>query len=288
VKLLDTALVHRVRRSPALRPAAIAAYRAADRLMPAPPGPRVVANSMPKSGTHLLTSLLDQLEGMRFTGRIVMFTEMDRHAAAEARVRELDRRLARLRPSHYLATHMIHDARAEQLLLDRDIRLVTILRDPRAVVVSALHYLRDARWMTHRGELMDALPDERSVLEALVRGHGEPGDPYFIAEIGGHYRAYARWAASSAGLTVRFEDMVGRQGGGSDDVQVEQVGRILDHLGYRSDGESAADVARRLFSERSITFRTGRIDAWRTDLPAELSAEIEQRCGDSMARLGYA
>jgi hypothetical protein len=46
-------------------------------------------------------------------------------------------------------------------------------------------------------------------------------------------------------------------------------------------------VAERLFSEKVITFRAGTIDSWRQDLPADLAHEIEERCADSMARLGY-
>lgn len=285
MQLLDTALVRRVRQSPVLRPPAIAAYRALDRMAPAKPGPRVVANSMPKSGTHLLATLLDQLEGMRFAGHLVAFDVADSHDP-DVRLRDLEKRLRRLRDSRYIGAHLIRDPRAEALIAAAPVKLLTILRDPRAVVLSGAHYVMDAKQLKDRGEALEMYPDLPSVLQALVRGHGEPGDRFYFPEIGQRYAAYAGWADSEVGLTVRFEDLIGGRGGGSDDEQVAQVARIVEFLGY-GDG-AAHEMAERLFSENAITFRAGTIDSWRAELPADLAREIEERCAESMARLGYA
>lgn len=287
MKLLETRLAHRARRSRVLRPLGIAAYRTVDRLTPAPPGPRVVANSMPKSGTHLLTELLEQIDGMRFSGQLAMYTPAietgDRH-----RMRHLERRTRRLRTSHYLMGHIANDEHAEAALASHDVKLVTILRDPRAVVLSGMNYLYNATWMPHRQELLALLPDERAVLEFLVRGHGEPGEEFYTPEIGHHYNAYASWVGSGIGTTVRFEDLVGARGGGLHAVQLETVQRILTYLGYPADEDAAAGIARGAFSSDSITFHGGRVDAWRDRLPRDLADEIAERCGADMTRLGYA
>lgn len=257
-----------------------------DRMMPAPPGPRVVANSMPKSGTHLLATLLDQLDGMRFAGRLVVFDDADR-LQPEKRLKELDRCLRKLRDSHYVGAHLMRDPRVEERIAASDVKFLTILRDPRAVVVSGFHYVMDAKQLQGRDEALAMFEDRESALRALVFGYGEPGERFYFPEIGTRYRAYADWANSPVGLTVQFEDLIGGRGGGSDDQQVAQVAAIVDYLGYASAVESAADIARRMFSEKVITFRAGTIDSWRADLPADLLREIEDRCGDTMAELGY-
>jgi len=284
VPLLDSALVRRVRRSPALRPPAIAAYRALDRMRPAPPGPRVIANSMPKSGTHLLAGLLDQLDGMRSAGRFVAFYEADRDTP-EARFKILDKTLRGLRDSHYIGGHLIHDDRVEQKIKDSGVSLVTILRDPRAVVASGFHYVRDTPHMKMREQALELFPDEDAMWHGLVFGIGEPGDVFYQPEIGARYRAFVDWVDSKVAHTVRFEDLIGDQGGGSDDRQLKTVLGILDHLGHSP--ESADEIARRLFSEKSATFRSGSVDSWRKDLPDGLADEIAERCADSMDRLGY-
>ena len=284
--VLDTALVRRVRRSPALRPPAIAAYRLVDRLMPAKPGPRVIANSMPKSGTHLLATFLDQLDGMRFAGRLVVFDDGDRHNPTR-RLEDLDKCLKGLRSSHYVGGHLMRDPEVEQRIARSGVKLVTILRDPRAVVVSGAHYVLDAQQLQGRDRALELYPDLDSILRAMVFGHGEPGEDMYFPEIGARYAAYAGWADSSIGITVRFEDLIGGRGGGSEDGQVAEVGRLLAHLEYAEDATSADAIAARMFDEKVITFRSGRVDSWRDDLPADLTAEIEARCAATMARLGY-
>jgi hypothetical protein len=286
VKVLDSALARRVRRSPALRPPAIMAYRVMDRLTPAAPGPRVVANSMPKSGTHLLASLLDQLEGMRFAGHLVVFDPGDRFNP-QPPLRHLETRLRKLRDSHYIGGHLIHEPEVERRIGDSGAKLITILRDPRAVIVSGAHYVMDAKHLRDRAEALEMFPDLPSVLRALVFGHGEPGDKFYSPEIGERYRAYADWVGASVGITVRFEDLVGSRGGGSDAAQIEGVASVLTYLGYGSRNEPSEQIAERMFSEKSITFRAGTIDSWRADLPQDLAQEIETRCADSMRRLGY-
>lgn len=284
--LLDSPLVRKVRQSPRLRPAGVAAYRAVDRMLPAGGGPRVLANSMPKSGTHLLASLLDGLDDMRFAGHLVAFDCGDRHRPAAA-LADLDKRLRALRPSRYLGGHLVADDAVQERVEASGVKLLTILRDPRAVVVSGANYVLEATQLEGRDEALELFPDKASILRALVHGHGEPGERMYFPEIGERYAAYARWWDSTVGLTVRFEDLIGGRGGGSDAEQVEQVAAVLQFLGYGEDPETSRRLATRLFSEKAITFRTGRIDAWREELPADLTGEIEERCGDWMARLGY-
>lgn len=284
--VLDTALVRRVRQSPALRPPAIAVYRTVDRLRPAHPGPRVVANSMPKAGTHLLASLLDQLDGMRFAGRLTAFDHRDRHRPQRG-LEELDKELGRLRDSHYIGGHLIRDERVEERVATSGVRFLTILRDPRAVVVSAAHYVLNAKQLRRRDEILEIFPDLAALLRALVYGNGSPGDDLYFPEIGERYKSYVDWADAPVGLTVNFENLIGGRGGGSDDEQFSQVAAIVDYLGYGSGGQTAMAVAERLFSEKAITFRAGTIDSWRQDLPKDLVQEIERRCANSMDRLGY-
>ncbi len=285
MSLMDSRLARHARRSRTLRPLGIAFYRTIDRLTPAPPGPKVVANSMPKSGTHLLTQVLDQIDGMRFNGQLVMYTPPQAGIAKD--VRKLDRRVDRLRPSHYISSHLIHDGRVADILNQHEARLITILRDPRSVVLSAKDYLYEATRMPHRAELLAMLPDERAVLEYLVRGHGEVGDRFFVPEIGEHYRSYAKWIRSSVGLVVRFEDLVGPKGGGSQEKQFETVQRILQHLAQPADERTVARVAARTFSSNSITFHSGRVDSWGHRLPTDLAEDIVARCADDMVLLGY-
>jgi hypothetical protein len=166
-------------------------------------------------------------------------------------------------------------------------KLLTILRDPRAVTVSGANYVLEATQLRDRDEALKVFPDKDSILRAMVFGHGQPGDKFHFPEIGERYAAYAAWWDSPVGMTVRFEDLIGGRGGGDDEEQVGRVGSILQFLGYAGDPATSHRLATRLFSEKAITFRTGRVDSWRDELPPDLAAEIEERCASWMARLGY-
>jgi hypothetical protein len=281
VGVLDSALARRVRRSPGLRPLGIAAYRLADRMMPAGDAPPIVANSMPKSGTHLLANLLTALPGMRFNGRYAAYDYADR---SEASLGMFESQLKKLRRGHFMGAHLVHDPRVEGLVRDSGSTMVTILRDPRAVVVSGANYVIDAEHMSGRELALSLYPTREQLMTAMVRGHGEPGDELWFPDIGRRFAAYAAWMDSPVGVTVTFEDLVGARGGGSDERQLAMVSRLLEHLGYRDIAPD--ELARQLFSEQAATFRKGTIDSWRDELPPTLAAEVEELCAPVMHRLG--
>ncbi len=278
-------MVRRVRQSPRLRPLGIAAYRAADRMFPAGDGPQVIANSMPKSGTHLLGSLLAGLPRMRFNGRLSVFEYSDLLDGVD-RVRIFEGDVKKLRNNHFMGAHMVRDPRIEDVVKRSSAKLVTIMRDPRAVVVSGAHYIVDTEHMEGRDLALSLYPSVEGLMEAMVAGHGEPGDDLYFPSIGERFAAYAAWQDAEVGVTVTFEELVGGRGGGSDERQFAEVVRLLDYLGYADREVSSTDLAEQMFSERSATFRRGTIDSWRQDLPDALAERIVAECHEVMARLG--
>ncbi|MDO7867856.1 sulfotransferase domain-containing protein [Nocardioides jiangxiensis] len=284
--LRESAFAHRIRRSSTLRKPAIATYRAIDRVRPAPPGPRVVANSIPKAGTHLVTALLDQLPGFRYSGRFVQL-EASHFAHPETAASELQKNIRRVRTSSYMTTHLPALSPITDVLAASDVRTVMAIRDPRALAVSAFNYLRTAEHVGSRDEVLGMFPTDEALMDAIVHGYGEPGDPLSAPPIEVLFNAYAGWLDQPGVLTVRFEDLVGSQGGGASDSQVEQVARILDHIGVEDAGKVAPVYAERIFNTGAMTFHSGTIDGWRGQLAPAHVAHIEEMCGDAMARLGY-
>lgn len=269
-----------------MRPPAIAAYRAIDRVRPAPAGPRVLANSMPKSGTHLLTSLLDSLPKLRFGGQVVSYLGQDTVNEREE-YKHLIRRLRFLRDSHYIGGHLTYDPAVERAIAEAGVLMVTILRDPRSHILSLAHYLLSNRHVPGRDWVTDRYPDMDSLLPVLVRGIGVPGIEPYMPDVGQRFSRYSAWSESDAGIVVRFEDLVGARGGGDDDRQEEVTHEILAYLGYARSDVATRDVPGRIFSTNSATFRTGQIDTWRHELPGDLAEETYDRCGTLMETWGY-
>lgn len=269
-----------------MRPPAIAAYRTLDRIMPAPAGPRVLANSMPKSGTHLLTSLLESLPKMRFAGQWVSYLGQDAVGEREE-YEHFIRRLRLLRDSHYIGSHLTYDPAVERALSDAGVHMITVVRDPRSQVLSWAHYLLTTRHVPGRNWVTDRYPDMDALLPLLVRGTGVPGVYPYLPDVGERFRRYSAWSESDIGIEVRFEDLVGARGGGDDDRQEKTTHEILEYLGYARPGVVTRDVTDTMFSTNSATFRTGQIDTWRQELPADLADEIYDRCGPLTETWGY-
>ena len=215
MRILESRLAQRARRNPHVRPPLIAAYRAIDRTLPAPKGPRILANSMPKSGTHLLMSLLENLPKLRFAGHFVSYLGKDAIGEREE-FTHLIRRLRLLRDSHYIGAHLTYDPAVERAVDEAGARMVTILRDPRSHILSWAHYLLATRHVPGREWVTDRYPDMASLLPALVRGIGVPGVYPYLPDVGERFRRYSGWRESDIGIAVRFEDLVGSRGGGDD------------------------------------------------------------------------
>lgn len=80
------------------------------------------------------------------------------------------------------------------------------------------------------------------------------------------------WLTAAGVLVIKFEDLVGSNGGGNDNLQKEVFSKIIDFIG--ADSSNEIDYASKLFGE-SKTFRAGKIGSWRLDLSPDLIRLME-------------
>jgi hypothetical protein len=85
-------------------------------------------------------------------------------------------------------------------------------------------------------------------------------------------------------LKVRFEDLVGGKGGGSNDLQIEQVRRLQAHLGISGSAEAIAAEA---FDSATRTFSKGRAHRWKEEFSAANIAAFEEKYGQLVRAFGY-
>jgi len=128
-------------------------------------------------------------------------------------------------------------------------------------------------------------PDE-AMKERLL--HLLRGDPqWHVPPFGDKLARYAGWLGTGA-LVVRFEDMVGAAGGGSDERQRRAIGEVFAHLGLDPDDDLVASVSERLFSKKSPTFHRGAIGSWQEHFEPEVRAAFDQTCREFVGTYGYA
>jgi hypothetical protein len=268
--------------------------------------PRVIINSLPKAGTNMVAKLLDSA-GMKwnrvcFDSRMILranpATRLWRKASqfrgdevivgigAPVSVprRIVDRELERLKPNQFVKAHVGYTTAIVRLAEKHKVTPVVIIRDPRDVVVSQVHYVLSApSHMLHRA--FKELGSHERCLDAAING-GFFGD-VLLEDIRTRCLSLDVWLRSSRSIVVRFEDLVGERGGGTAQTQLDAVTKIIRGVGLeKSDAEIQA-LAENLHGPGSKTFRKGVIgESWKELTKAQLQ-RMETMLGDIYEQWGY-
>lgn len=277
-------MVGSLRHNAAVRAVGLRLYRANARLRPGPP-PRVLANSLPKSGTHLVTALLDRLPDMRFSGHHLTAYDVVRDGAHDWTA--LRRRLASVRTGQYVSAHLPASPELFALLGELGYRCLFAVRDPRDAAVSDMHYiLRFPYHPLHERLRAMASDDER--LTAVITGMaGERAGVPLLESMPDRLDAYLGWLDAPATRVIRFERLVGSRGGGDDASQLAEIRDIAGHVGRPLTGAQVAEVAAAVWSPSSSTFRRGAIGDWTGCFTAEHRALVARLAGRQLGALGY-
>ncbi len=298
---------------------------------------RIVANSIPKSGTHLLDRLLVLLGfGLVDLGGLSphLAKSDDRFPKVNGRLRSLiglrkpedvmgigphlveggrfpparkfirgrgekvtvgvvspqhisrrwlARRLSKVPDGGFVTAHCVYTLELADLFHEGGMRVVCILRDPRDVAVSQMHYLKQLKnHFAHEGYM--ALPSDRERLLVSIRG-GEL-DGRRLQSLAERYGRFLGWERDGGAVMVKFEDLVGHGGGGSEEAQRLAVGRVARHLGVAADEGTLRRVEKDLFGV-GRTFRKGQIGDWREEFAVEHEVAVKEVLGSLLVELGY-
>jgi hypothetical protein len=248
--------------------------------------PILFANSFPKSGTHLLTQIL---EGFTALGPAVVsglpalvmydgFTGAARPPAAIAAD------LERLRPGDIAYGHLHAVPPALDTLRRPEFASFFILRDPRDVVVSHVHYVTEMEPQhIHHAYYSQTLQSFDERLATSIAGRPEARLDF--PDIGARFAPFLGWLDCPEILTLRYEDFLS--------ARRPTLGGVLDHAtahGFplRLGREAALDALEAAIDPaRSPTFRSGKRGEWRqrfTQAHCDLFKEVT---GDLLMRLGY-
>ena len=243
------------------------------------PGPKVLANSIPKAGTHLLTRCLTLMPGITDSGLRLRGRVHDQN---------LEARLRRVGGGCFMPAHVYYTEQREQILSDLGFQIVLIIRDPRDIVVSHYHYVTYGSRRHQLRHYYRSLPDDAARLMTSITGIQEPPSDAGIRlpDIDSRYRSFLAWANHGA-CVVRFEHMVGPRGGGSDETQRVEILKIAEHLGVQLEKTDIQHIASNMFHRGSTTFRKGIIGDWKRHLTPEHRAAFKQIAGQLLVDLGY-
>jgi len=279
----------------ALRKVFIPAYRLAARTVMFYPGPRVLATSVPKAGTHLVASLLKNFPQMMFSGRHSSLADWalpGTRSDVAGNVPELDwdrleHALTTVNRGHFMTAHFPAVPELRDLLRRLEYKTVFMIRDPRDVVISNAFYITRLKrhFLNERFNKDMSSLDERimACITGLPATETSPG----LISIGQRVTNYVGWKDDPDTHLCRFEDLVGANGGGSDETQRREIEAIAAHINRGLSPDDVRRIAMKTWSQESSTFRKGVIGDWRNHFNDAHRDAFKRTAGQEIIDLGF-
>jgi hypothetical protein len=192
--------------------------------------------------------------------------------------------LQRLLPGDLSYGHLHSLPQVVELLCQPGYAAYFILRDPRDVVVSHVHYVTEIEPNhIHHRYYAEVLQNFDQRLRTSILGLPDENIPF--PDIYQRFAPYLGWLEHPEVLCLRFEDFVtSRQ---------ETLRLVFDHAVQRGfpaalqRTEAIKILADNIDPQRSPTFRSGKIGGWQAQFSPENKTLFKEIAGDLLVRLGY-
>ncbi len=251
----------------------------------------VICNSYPKSGTHLLYQILYSIPGLQKWDDIVSVQALCGVMNTVSHVRW---KVGAAPDGSIIRSHLMYSDEIRNVLREFNCKVLFIYRDLRDVAVS------HARWITkeERIFLHDIYTDYPGFDEQLMSSiKGVPiGTPFGSnvsqPDIGTDFSRWQGWVTDPDTYAVKFEDLVGERGGGSEDKRLHIVEQILDHLEINLSSQEVHKkfASTALNPEESHTFKKGgkgSIGGWKATFKEAHKEAFKVLAGQTLIDLGY-
>ena len=248
--------------------------------------PLLFANSFPKSGTHLLTQVLQgltQISPAVESGLPAIIT-FDGPTGQPRPTPQILRDLRRLRPGDIAYGHLHALPEVVAHLTAPGAAPFFILRDPRDVVVSHVHYVTEMEPNhVHHAWYRDELSNFDERLRTSISGLPDLEIPF--PDIRGRFDPYMGWLDAPEVLVLFYEDFITHR--------EKTLLRVLNHARSRGlklhvgEQEALRVLESAINPRKSPTFRSGKIGKWREAFSDTHKALFKEIAGDLLIRLGY-
>jgi glycosyltransferase involved in cell wall biosynthesis len=259
---------------------------------------KILVNSLPKSGTNMVQKCLE-LAGVPYSKRSVAASSMfGRYARIKSLLRDVSVKETPVvvgleipvgispswlheylhGASGYVSGHAAYSSHYHSILQAAEYKTIQVVRHPCAVLASWANYIAEPGyyWRDAQRVFARMSPQERVRL-MLYGGLLDKSDTRL------YYRGFSEvwnqvqgWVDSSDVLTVKYEDLVGSQGGGSDELQRDLIEKMMRHVGIEANAVEVNRIAANLYGG-THTFRQGSIEGWRKLIDADLEAQVYEQ-----------
>jgi len=238
---------------------------------------KILSITIPKGGTHLLAETM-----MHITGK------KPQSIGLNVAVQEIDDALNSLASDRFIQNHLYYSGEKNNLLEKHDVVVFLMIRDPRDEIISNTYYTRE--FYLGPWEYTKGLTFDENIMELIVGGSGYKKIIPHANNIDAVYRSFIPWLNNPRVCCIRFEDLVGARGGGSDQKQYECIKKIAEHLDINLSDDQINCFMPKIFGKNTAgmsTFRSGKIGAWKTHFNKEHIKAFKDVAGQLLIDLGY-
>ena len=276
---------------------------------------RILVNSLPKSGTHLLTRAVElfgyhdyaenikkseQKTPVNFDYREVKNALNQTSLKAQGAISigslsplyvspsVFQQWLEPVQPKEYIVGHISYSPSLFPLLTDLNYRHLFIIRDPRAVLPSLLSFILNPQGIPKKhfleADLKQMSQDQR--LDFILEGGYAAKAATTVKSFAQVYRDMLNWRKESSCLIIRFEELVGELGGGSKEKQKQAVKNIATYLQHPFD-DRIINKLDTIYNPSSPTFRLGQVNSWKSSMPPKTIERLTAYCEPLWQEAGY-
>jgi hypothetical protein len=248
--------------------------------------PALFANSFPKSGTHLLTQVLEAFTclGPAVNSGLPAVVTYEGRGGRERASAEILADLARFQPGDIGYGHLHARPEVMAALSQPGFAAYFILRDPRDVVVSHVHYVTEMEpdHALHAYYTRELHTFEERLTASIT---GLPGLDFSFPDIAARFAPYLGWLKCAPLLCLQYEALL--------HDRPAALQRIVRHAARRGfplacPPEQAVErLGQAIQPSRSPTFRQGGSGGWRSKFTPQHTAIFKEIAGDLLIRLGY-
>lgn len=208
--------------------------------------------SIQKCGTHLLAKAIELISKKKLAGEI----KVDKI---------INFRIKKVKKNCFFRSHLPYLKPVADELIKNKYKGFFIYRDPRDQIVSR------AYWIQKRQLYKQSISD---LIDSL------------IPSVKNYYYSFLPWTKDDRFCTVKFEDLVGKLGGGDNNLQKIQFRKICKYLNIRPTPELINYCVQNIYGGTD-TFREGKIGSWKLHFNLDQIKKFKDVAGDLLIELGY-
>jgi sulfotransferase 6B1 len=243
--------------------------------------PPIIANSIPKSGTHLLNQIIVPFAKADYETFLISVPSLPHREVPKAKMLAS---LARVVPGEMISAHLHFSEAYEGMLESKHAVHYFIYRDPRDIVVSEAHYLTHINTWHQLHAQFKALPSDEARISLAILGNQDPHYNNDYPNVAERYCKYTAWIGRESCFAVRYEDLMSEK---RETIIANMVTFYAKRVGRKDTDALVRDALAGIDPTKSFTYRQGKSGGWRSSLSETHKTQLKEVAGELLVELGY-